>query len=44
MASNVHLYLTNGMDLSLPPSIQFDFAFSSIVFQHIPSHASLSYA
>jgi len=35
---NVHLYHNNGMDLSPVPEIQFDFAFSSIVFQHIPSY------
>ena len=27
----------NGKDLSVVPALQFDFAFSSIVFQHIPS-------
>jgi len=33
---NVFLYQNNGQDLSvLPPGAQFDFAFSSIVFQHI---------
>jgi len=36
--ANVHLYLNNGMDLSPLPPIEFDFAFSSIVFQHIPSY------
>jgi ubiquinone/menaquinone biosynthesis C-methylase UbiE len=35
----VHLYKNNGMDLSVLPDIEFDFAFSSIVFQHIPSKA-----
>jgi ubiquinone/menaquinone biosynthesis C-methylase UbiE len=35
---NVHLYVNNGMDLSPLPAIEFDFAFSSIVFQHIPSY------
>ncbi|MCL6506877.1 MAG: class I SAM-dependent methyltransferase [Bryobacteraceae bacterium] len=34
---NVHLYKNNGMDLSVLPPVEFDFAFSSIVFQHIPS-------
>jgi ubiquinone/menaquinone biosynthesis C-methylase UbiE len=34
---NVHFYKNNGMDLSVVPEIQFDFAFSIIVFQHIPS-------
>ncbi len=38
--SNVFLHQNNGQDLSvLPPGVQFDFAFSSIVFQHIPSRA-----
>lgn len=37
--SNVHLYKNNGMDLSVLGNLQFDFAFSSIVFQHIPSLA-----
>jgi ubiquinone/menaquinone biosynthesis C-methylase UbiE len=33
---NVFLYQNNGQDLSvLPPGVRFDFAFSSIVFQHI---------
>lgn len=35
---NAFVYQNNGMDLSvLPPGLVFDFAFSSIVFQHIPS-------
>lgn len=34
---NVHLYQNNGMDLSVVPDLPFDFAFSVIVFQHIPS-------
>jgi len=35
---NVFVYQNNGMDLSvLPPGLLFDFAFSCIVFQHIPS-------
>ncbi|MBI4877441.1 MAG: methyltransferase domain-containing protein [Acidobacteria bacterium] len=35
---NVFLYRNNGTDLSvLPAGLPFDFAFSSIVFQHIPS-------
>lgn len=33
---NAHVYQNNGMDLSPVPG-QFDFAFSTIVFQHIPS-------
>lgn len=36
---NVRLYKNNGMDLSVLPPVEFDFAFSSIVFQHIPSLA-----
>ena len=31
------VYQNNGKDLSVVPSLEFDFAFSSIVFQHIPS-------
>jgi cyclopropane fatty-acyl-phospholipid synthase-like methyltransferase len=34
---NAHLYKNNGMDLAVVPELSFDFAFSSIVFQHIPS-------
>jgi SAM-dependent methyltransferase len=35
---NAHVYQNNGMDLSVIPQGEgFDFAFSSIVFQHIPS-------
>ena len=35
---NAHVYQNNGMDLSvIPAGDGFDFAFSSIVFQHIPS-------
>ena len=34
---NAHVYQNNGMDLSVVPPLQFDFAFSTIVFQHIPS-------
>jgi ubiquinone/menaquinone biosynthesis C-methylase UbiE len=35
---NAHVYQNNGMDLSvIPAGAGFDFAFSSIVFQHIPS-------
>ena len=37
--SNVHLYQNNGMDLSELGDSEFDFAFSFIVFQHIPSRA-----
>jgi len=31
------VYQNNGTDLTAVPSLPFDFAFSSIVFQHIPS-------
>jgi hypothetical protein len=31
------VYQNNGMDLSVIPDGQYDFAFSTIVFQHIPS-------
>jgi SAM-dependent methyltransferase len=34
---NAFLYQNNGTDLKIVPAIEFDFAFSSIVFQHIPS-------
>jgi SAM-dependent methyltransferase len=34
---NAHVYRNNGMDLSVLPALEFDFAFSMIVFQHIPS-------
>ena len=34
----VHVYQNNGVDLSvIPADLVFDFAFSTIVFQHIPS-------
>lgn len=32
-----HIYQNNGMDLSVLPEGPYDFAFSTIVFQHIPS-------
>lgn len=36
---NAHVYQNNGADLSvLPEGLECDFAFSSIVFQHIPSY------
>jgi cyclopropane fatty-acyl-phospholipid synthase-like methyltransferase len=35
--SGAHVYQNNGMDLSVIPGQDFDFAFSTIVFQHIPS-------
>jgi ubiquinone/menaquinone biosynthesis C-methylase UbiE len=31
------VYKNNGMDLSVLPDLEFDFAYSCIVFQHIPS-------
>lgn len=31
------IYQNNGQDLAVVPELEFDFAFSSIVFQHIPS-------
>lgn len=34
---HAHVYQNNGMDLSVVPELPFDFAFSVIVFQHIPS-------
>ena len=34
---NAFVYRNNGKDLSVVPDLPFDFAFSSIVFQHIPS-------
>ena len=33
------VYQNNGQDLSVIPEQHFDFAFSTIVFQHIPSYA-----
>lgn len=35
---NAYAYQNNGKDLSVLPKIDFDFAFSSLVFQHIPSY------
>jgi SAM-dependent methyltransferase len=35
--SNVYIAQNNGMDLSVVPGKKFDFAFSCLVFQHIPS-------
>ena len=41
---NAHVYLNNGEDLCVLPPVTFDFAFSYIVFQHIPSlHVIESY-
>jgi SAM-dependent methyltransferase len=34
---NAFVYQNNGKDLTVLPPLEFDFAFSSIVFQHIPS-------
>lgn len=34
---NARVYQNNGMDLSVMPPGPYDFAFSTIVFQHIPS-------
>lgn len=34
---NIHLYQNNGMDLTVIPQDVYDFAYSAIVFQHIPS-------
>lgn len=34
--SNVHLHQNNGTDLSFLPEESFDFAYSGLVFQHIP--------
>jgi len=35
--THVHVLQNNGKDLDVLGSVRFDFAFSSIVFQHIPS-------
>ncbi|MGA2577046.1 MAG: class I SAM-dependent methyltransferase [Bryobacteraceae bacterium] len=37
-ATNVRIFQNNGKDLEVLGRTRFDFAFSSIVFQHIPSH------
>jgi ubiquinone/menaquinone biosynthesis C-methylase UbiE len=34
---HVHVYQNNGFDLTVVPSLEFDFAYSFIVFQHVPS-------
>ncbi len=34
---NAHVYQNNGCDLAVIPDLPFDFAYSIIVFQHIPS-------
>lgn len=36
---NAKVYQNNGQDLTVVPELPFDFAFSTIVFQHIPSRA-----
>ena len=36
---NAYVYQNNGMDLGVLPAGPYHFAFSSIVFQHIPSRA-----
>jgi ubiquinone/menaquinone biosynthesis C-methylase UbiE len=33
----VHFYQNNGCDLEVIPALEYDFAYSAIVFQHIPS-------
>ena len=40
--SHVHIYRNNGFDLAVVPPLPFDFAFSTIVFQHIPSRAVIA--
>lgn len=35
---NAKVYRNNGTDLSVVPALPFDFAFSALVFQHIPSY------
>jgi SAM-dependent methyltransferase len=34
--AGIHFYVNNGADLRVLPDVPFDFAFSFIVFQHIP--------
>jgi SAM-dependent methyltransferase len=34
---DAHVYQNNGCDLRVVPRLKFDFAYSNIVFQHIPS-------
>jgi SAM-dependent methyltransferase len=34
---HVHIYQNNGYDLTVVPPLEFDFAYSFIVFQHVPS-------
>lgn len=40
---NAHVYQNNGMDLSMLPDLRFDFAFSTIVFQHIPTRTIIEH-
>jgi SAM-dependent methyltransferase len=35
---NAHVYKNNGYDLGVIPRLPFDFAYSTVVFQHIPSY------
>jgi ubiquinone/menaquinone biosynthesis C-methylase UbiE len=35
--NNAFIYQNNGADLAVVPELQFDFAFTTLVFQHIPS-------
>jgi len=34
---HVHVYQNNGFDLAVIPPLEFDFAYSFIVFQHVPN-------
>jgi len=34
---HVHIYRNNGFDLTVVPPLEFDFAYSFIVFQHVPN-------
>ena len=36
---NAKVYQNSGQDLAVVPDLPFDFAFSTVVFQHIPSRA-----
>jgi ubiquinone/menaquinone biosynthesis C-methylase UbiE len=38
---NVHFYQNNGCDLAVVPPLVFDFAYTSHVFQHIPSREAI---
>ena len=35
---HAHVYQNSGCDLAVVPEVEFDFAYSNIVFQHIPSY------